>query len=414
GWGWDDVLPYFTRAEDHYAGAGPFHGAGGEIRVEKQRLRWEILEAFQQAAEQYGIPVVQDFNTGDNFGVSFFDVTQRKGWRWSASDAFLKPVRSRANLQIQTGALVDRLVIEEGRATGIAYRIGSEHRTAHAHGEVLLSAGAIGSPAILERSGIGDGARLRELGIDVVLDRPEVGGNLQDHLQLRCAYRVSNVATLNQRASSLIGKGLIGLEYILRRSGPMAMAPSQLGMFIRSHERFATPNLEYHVQPLSLQAFGGDLDPFPAFTASVCNLRPTSRGRTQIAGTDPAAHPLIRPNYLATEEDRAVAAQAIRVTREIASQPAMAAFAPEEVRPGPDYRTEEDLARAAGEIGTTIFHPVGTAAMGRVVDARLRVNGIDGLRVVDASVMPTITSGNTNAPVMMIAEKAAEMVLADH
>jgi len=411
GWSWDEVLPYFRKAEDHYAGASEFHGAGGEIRVEKQRLRWEILEAFRKAAEEYGVPPVDDFNRGDNFGSAFFDVTQRRGWRWSAADAFLKPVRSRANLKVVTGALVDRLTIAEGRASGVAYRLGGAERTAHARGEVLLAAGAIGSPAILERSGIGDAARLAGLGIAPVLDRPEVGGNLQDHLQLRCAYRVSGVSTLNQRASNLIGKGLIGLEYLLRRSGPMAMAPSQLGLFARSHDRYATPNLEYHVQPLSLEAFGGELDPFPAFTASVCNLRPESRGRVAITAADPAAPPSIRPNYLASEEDRRVAAQAIRITRQIVAQPAMARFRPEEVRPGPGHDSEEDLARAAGTIGTTIFHPVGTAAMGSVVDAELRVKGVARLRVIDASVMPTITSGNTNAPVMMIAEKGAELVL---
>ena len=411
GWGWDDVLPYFTRAEDHYAGETEFHGAGGEIRVEQQRLRWEILEAFQRAAAEYGVPQIADFNRGDNFGSAFFDVTQRGGWRWSAADAFLKPVKSRDNLKVVTGALVDRVVTEGGRATGIAYRLGNEERIARARGEVLLAAGAIGSPAILERSGIGDAQRLGELGIAPVLDQPEVGGNLQDHLQLRCAWRVSGVSTLNQRASNLLGKALIGLEYILRRSGPMAMAPSQLGMFVKSDERLATPNLEYHVQPLSLEAFGGALDPFPAFTASVCNLRPESRGRTAITSSDPGEAPSIRPNYLATEGDRRVGAQAIRITRGIVSQPALARYAPEEIRPGTPYQSEEELAKAAGDIGTTIFHPVGTAAMGSVVDHELRVKGVDGLRVVDASVMPTITSGNTNAPVMMIAEKGAELVL---
>jgi choline dehydrogenase-like flavoprotein len=411
GWGWDDVLPYFTRAEDHYAGSSLFHGAGGEIRVEKQRLRWDILDAFRHAAGQWGLPAIEDFNRGDNEGSSFFQVTQRKGWRWSAADAFLKPVRSRANLKVVTGALVDRVVIGEGRAAGIAYRLGHEERVVRARGEVLLAAGAIGSPAILERSGIGDARRLRDLGVAPVRDLPEVGGNLQDHLQLRCAYRVSDVATLNQRAATLIGKGLIGLEYVLRRSGPMAMAPSQLGMFVRSDRRYATANLEYHVQPLSLEAFGGGLDAFPAFTASVCNLRPESRGRTAITAIDPAASPSIRPNYLSTEDDRRVAAQAIRITREIVGQPAMARYRPEELRPGPGYDSEEDLQRAAAEIGTTIFHPVGTAAMASVVDSGLRVSGIGRLRVIDASVMPRITSGNTNAPTMMIAEKGAEMVL---
>ena len=412
GWGWDDVLPLFKRAEDHYAGASAFHGAGGEIRIEKQRLRWEILEAFQEAAREYGVPKTADFNTGDNLGSSFFDVTQRKGWRWSAADAFLKPVRSRTNLKVVTGALVDRVLFEEGRAAGLAYRLGNEQRIARARGETILAAGAIGSPAILERSGVGGAARLGELGIAPVLDRPEVGGNLQDHLQIRCTWQVSGVSTLNQRAANLFGKGLIGLEYLARRTGPMAMAPSQLGMFVKSDERLATPNLEYHVQPLSLEAFGGALDPFPAFTASICNLRPESRGRTGIASADPAAPPSIRPNYLATAEDRRVGAQAIRITRGIVAQPALAKYHPQEVRPGARIESQEELERAVGDISTTIFHPAGTAAMGSVVDAELRVKGIGACRVIDASVMPTITSGNTNAPTMMIAEKGAEMVLA--
>ena len=414
GWGWDDVLPLFRRAEDHYSGSGPFHGAGGEIRVEKQRLRWEVLDAFQRAAAEWGVAPVADFNRGDNLGSSLFDVTQRRGWRWSAADAFLRPVRGRANLRVITGALADRVLFDGNRAIGVAYRLGNDTRVAHASGEVLLAAGAIGSPAMLERSGIGDGARLRDLGIDVLVDRPEVGGNLQDHLQLRCAYKVSGVATMNQRAANLFGKALIGLEYALRRTGPMAMAPSQLGMFVKSDARLATPDLEYHVQPLSLAAFGGDLDPFPAFTASVCNLRPESRGRTAIVSADPAAPPEIAPGYLSAEADRRTAAQAIRITREIVAQPALGRYRPEEVRPGPDLQSEEELERAASAIGTTIFHPAGTAAMGpsdtAVVDPQLRVNGIRGLRVIDASVMPRITSGNTNAPVMMIAEKGAEMI----
>ena len=412
GWGWDDVLPFFKRAEDHYAGPSEFHGSGGEIRVEKQRLRWDILEAFQRAAEEYGVPATPDFNTGDNLGSSFFDVTQRKGWRWSAADAFLKPVRSRANLKVVTGALVDRVLVEDGRAMGLAYRLGKEQRTVRASGETILAAGAVGSPGVLERSGIGDAARLRELGIAPLVDRPEVGGNLQDHLQIRCAWQVSGVSTLNQRAATLFGKGLIGLEYLARRTGPMAMAPSQLGMFVKSDARLATPNLEYHVQPLSLEAFGGALDPFPAFTASVCNLRPESRGRIGITGGDPAAPPSIRPNYLATAEDRRVAVEAVRITRRIVAQPVLARYHPEEVRPGALLESEADLGRAIADISTTIFHPVGTAAMGAVVDAELRIRGVDALRVIDASVMPTITSGNTNAPVMMIAEKGAEMVLA--
>jgi choline dehydrogenase len=410
GWGWEDVLPLFRKAEDHFAGESTFHGAGGEMRVERQRLRWDILDAFRDAAIQYGVPATDDFNTGDNAGVGYFQVTQRKGWRWSAADAFLRPVRSRANLKVVTGALVDRLAIEERRAVGVHYRIGDEQQFARARAEVLLTAGAIGSPAVLERSGIGDAAHLAALGIAPVLDSPQVGANLQDHLQVRCAWRVSNVATMNQRAASVLGKALIGLEYLLQRTGPMAMAPSQLGMFLKSDPHMATANLEYHVQPLSLEAFGGDLDPFPAFTASVCNLRPESRGTSRIVSADPGSPPAIRPNYLATEEDRRIAAQSIRITREIVSQPALRRYAPEELRPGSSYQSEDELRAAAGAIGTTIFHPVGTAAMGRVVDSELRVTGIDGLRVVDASIMPTITSGNTAAPVMMIAEKAAAAI----
>ncbi|PEQ11901.1 choline dehydrogenase [Novosphingobium sp. PC22D] len=413
GWGWDEVLPYFRRSEDHFDGPSEFHGGGGEIRVERQRLRWDILEAFRAAAVEAGIPAIDDFNTGDNEGVSYFQVTQRKGWRWSASDAFLKPVKTRANLRVVTGAHVDRVIAREGRAAGIAYRLGETAHEATARGEVVLAAGAIGSPAILERSGIGDGALLSRLGIAPLVDNPAVGANLQDHLQLRCAFKVSDVPTLNQRAGSLLGKALIGLEYVLRRSGPMAMAPSQLGIFTKSDPRFETANLEYHVQPLSLEAFGGNLDAFPAFTASVCNLRPESRGASHIVAADGDIAPQIRPNYLAAEEDRRVAAEAIRMTRRIAAQPALSGFRPEEIRPGPQAQSDEDLQRAAGDIGTTIFHPVGTAAMGAVVDSRLRVNGIERLRVIDASVMPTITSGNTNAPVMMIAEKGAEMILED-
>ena len=413
GWGWDDVLPLFRKAEDHFDGNSEFHGAGGEIRVEKQRLRWDILDAFQSAAEQWGLPRTDDFNCGDNEGSGLFQVTQRAGWRWSAADAFLRPVRSRPNLKVVTGALVDRVLVEGGRATGIGYSIGGEARVARADGEVLLASGAIGSPAILERSGIGDAARLGELGITPLVNAPHVGANLQDHLQLRCAWKVSGVSTLNQRAANLFGKAMIGLEYVLRRSGPMAMAPSQLGMFVKSDERQASANLEYHVQPLSLEAFGGGLDPWPAFTASVCNLRPESRGTTLIRSARAEDHPAIRPNYLSAEEDRHVAARSIAITRQIVAQPALSPYHPEEMRPGLQYASEDELVEAAGHVGTTIFHPVGTAAMGSVVDARLRVQGVERLRVVDASVMPTITSGNTNAPVMMIAEKGAALVLAD-
>jgi choline dehydrogenase-like flavoprotein len=416
GWGWDDVLPFFLKSEDHFEGESAFHGTGGELRVEQQRLRWDLLDAFRDAAEQAGIPKTPDFNTGDNFGSSYFQVNQRRGVRWSAAKAFLRPALKRPNLDLRTGATVHHVVIEDGRATGVLFEVGGTTLFARARGEVILSAGAIGSPAILERSGIGDGKRLQILGIDTVCHRPGVGENLQDHLQIRCAYRVEGADTLNIRAGSLFGKARIGLEYLLRRSGPMAMAPSQLGIFARSDPRFATPNLEYHVQPLSLAAFGGALDPFPAFTASVANLRPESRGGSHISSADPHVAPSIRPNYLAAEGDRRIAIDSVRLTRRIVAQDAMARYRPEEFRPGPDMESDAAIEQAVGEIATTIFHPAGTAAMGRdalaVVDSDLRVHGIGGLRVIDASVMPSITSGNTHAPTVMIGEKGAAAILA--
>jgi choline dehydrogenase len=415
GWGWDEVLPFFKKAEDHVAGPSEIHGTGGELRVEKQRLRWEILESFRAAATQYGIAETADFNGGDNEGSGFFEVTQKRGRRWSAADAFLRPATKRANLRIQTQAVADHLLIENGAATGIVFHLNDKPFLARAQAEVLLTSGAIGSPVILQRSGIGDAEKLAAVGVAPVHHLPGVGENLHDHLQIRCAYQVENISTLNGRAASWFGKGVIGLEYLLARSGPMSMAPSQLGIFTRSHTHLASANLEYHVQPLSLAAFGGALDPFPAFTASVCNLRPTSRGSVWIGSPDPAAAPRIQPNYLATEEDRQVAVEAVKITRRIVSQPAMARYRPVEFRPGPDYESDDALAKAVGDISTSIFHPVGTAAMGSheraVVDSELRVHGIGKLRVVDASIMPGITSGNTNAPVMMIAEKAAKMIL---
>jgi choline dehydrogenase-like flavoprotein len=415
GWGWDVVLPYFRKSEDYHGGADDYHGAGGEVRVETQRLRWQLLEAFQDAAEQYGVPKIADFNRGNNEGSSLFEVTQKRGRRWSAVDSFLRPIGNRTNLKVQTGACVDQLLIEEGRARGVFFQADGRRQLARARGEVILASGAIGSPAILQRSGIGDPDQLRTLGITPLHDLPRVGQNLQDHLQIRCAYRVHNIPTLNERARHWFGKALIGLEYLLNRSGPMSMAPSQLGMFLRSNPRFATPNLEYHVQPLSLPAFGAPLDPFPAFTASVCNLRPLSRGTVSIISADPADPPSIRPNYLSQAEDVAIAVEAVRITRRIVAQPALADYAPIEFRPGAEARTDEEIAKGVGAISSSIFHPVGTAAMGTgtdaVVDPQLRVRGIERLRVVDASVMPTITSGNTNAPTMMIAEKGSDLIL---
>ncbi len=418
GWGWDDVLPYFLKSEDQHAVApDALHGTGGEWRVERQRLRWDILEAFREAAAQAGIPKTDDFNRGNNEGCGYFHVNQKKGWRWSTARGFLDPVRSRSNLAVFTHAQVSRIRIEQGRAAGLALRLGTEDATIEATGEIVLAAGAIGSPHILQLSGIGPGALLREHSIDVVHESPGVGENLQDHLQVRCAYRVAGVATLNTRANSVIGKIGIGLEYALFRSGPMSMAPSQLGAFAKSDPALETPDLQYHVQPLSLDRFGEPLHPFSAFTASVCNLRPQSRGHVRLASPDPDAAPAIQPNYLSTPEDRRIAAESIRLTRRIVSQPALQKYRPEEFLPADDPQGDEALAKAAGDIGTTIFHPVGTCRMGRdavaVVDDRLRVRGIGALRVADAAIMPTITSGNTNSPVIMIAEKAADMILYD-
>ena len=418
-WRWDAVLPLFKRSEDHHGGPSEFHGHDGEWRVEPQRLRWDILEAFAQAAAATGIPRTGDFNAGDNFGVGYFEVNQRKGIRWNASKAFLRPVQGRHNLTVITGAHVKHLLLAQGRCTGLVYDAGGREVTVAAREEVILAAGAVNSPHLLELSGIGAPAVLAACGLPVVHPLPGVGENLQDHLQLRSVYKVRNARTLNTRAASWLGKALIAAEYAWRRSGPMSMAPSQLGAFARSDPSHARPNVEYHVQPLSLPKFGDPLHAFDAFTASVCNLRPTSRGSVHAATGDPLAAPHIAPNYLATDADRKVAADSLRLTRRIAAQPALAPFAPEEMLPGPGIVSDADLASAAGDIGTTIFHPVGTCRMGpadapgSVVDTRLRVHGLRGLRVVDASVMPTITSGNTNSPVVMIAEKASNMIRAD-
>lgn len=417
GWAWRDVLPLFKRSENHFAGTSEWHGGDGEWRVERQRLSWEILEAFREAAEQSGIASVDDFNGGDNEGCSYFQVNQKRGVRWNASKAFLRDIRQRPNLQVLTGAEAERLELEGGRARALHMRSQGRALRVAARREIILCAGAIGSPALLQRSGIGPRPLLERLGIGVKHELPGVGESLQDHLQLRLIYRVEGVKTLNRIAATPWGKLGMGLEYLLRRSGPLSMAPSQLGAFAKSDLGQARANLQYHVQPLSLERFGEPLHDFPAFTASVCNLRPTSRGSVQIASVDASVAPLIRPNYLSDERDLQVATDAIRLTRRIVAAPALARYRPEEYKPGPQYQSEEDLQRAAGEIGTTIFHPVGTCAMGQgreaVVDARLRVHGIAGLRVVDASIMPSITSGNTCSPVLMIAEKAAQMIAAD-
>jgi choline dehydrogenase len=420
GWSYNDVLPAFRRLEDHFLGESEHHGAGGGWRIEAPRLSWAILDAVGDAAQEMGIPKTPDFNTGDNEGVGYFHVNQKRGRRWSSARGFLKPALTRPNLRLETQVLVDRLIIENGRAVGVRFTQGGDIVEARASGEVILSAGAIGSVQVLHRSGIGPADWLAPLGIDIVLDRQGVGRNLQDHLQQRAIYQVSGVRTLNETYYSLLRRGLMGLDYAFRRRGPLTMAPSQLGIFTRSDPRRDRANIQFHVQPLSLDKFGDPLHRFPAITVSACNLQPTSRGTVRIRSGEPSQAPSIAPNYLATDEDREVAADAIRTTRRLMQQKALAPYRPIEFLPGPGVGNDDvSLAKAAGDIGTTIFHPVGTAKMGTegdtmaVVDERLRFHGISGLRIADASVMPTITSGNTNTPTAMIAEKAAGLILED-
>lgn len=420
-WRWDQVLPLFMKSEDHHGGSTEFHRGGGEWRVERQRLSWEILDAFREAASQSGIPKVSDFNTGDNEGCAYFEVNQKSGVRWNTAKAFLRPASQRSNLTIMTGCQVQRLRIsgegQQKRCEGVEFIGGGRQWYAAARRETVLAAGAIGSPAILQLSGIGDPASLKQAGVEPVHELTGVGQNLQDHLQIRSVFRVEGVATLNQMASNWLGKARIGLEYALSRSGPMSMAPSQLGAFTRSDASQQSANLEYHVQPLSLDKFGDPLHDFPAFTASVCNLRPSSRGSVRIVSPDSTTAPQIAPNYLSTAEDRRIAADSLKLTRRIVAAPALQKYRPQEMKPGVDFQTEQELAHAAGDIGTTIFHPVGTCRMGQagdpasVVDSQLKLIGIGGLRVADASIMPTITSGNTNSPTIMIAEKAAQCIL---
>ena len=434
-WNWENSLADFKAHEDHYKldnGQDPItgdnsrfsdtHGHGGEWRIEKQRLRWDVLDSFAEAATQTGIEATDDFNDGDNAGVGYFDVNQRSGWRWNTSKAFLRPAKSRPNLTIWTEAQAEKLTFGtsgDGRLRCNGVRVNHKGRSvlASATGEVVLSAGAVNSPQILQLSGIGPAGLLKQHGIEVVLDAPHVGENLQDHLQIRAVYKVQGTRTLNTLANSFLGKAQIGLEYLFKRSGPMSMSPSQLGAFTRSDPSRTHANLEYHIQPLSLEAFGEDLHDFPAMTVSVCNLNPTSRGHIRIASADFRDAPEISPNYLATDDDRKVAADSLRQVRQIMAQPAMQSYQPEEFKPGVQYQTDEELWRLAGDIASTIFHPVGTVKMGReddptaVLDPHLRLKGVTGLRVVDASIMPEITSGNTNSPTIMIAEKAAGWML---
>ncbi|MBU3615206.1 GMC family oxidoreductase N-terminal domain-containing protein [Polynucleobacter sp. Latsch14-2] len=421
-WSWKNALKRYKQFEDYHGEANEWHAKGGEWTVSKQRLRWPIMDIFRQAAVEAGIPASDDFNCGDNFGVGYFDVSQRKGWRLNTSKAFLSDAAKRSNLTVITEAMVTKLKIDpiSKNCYGVEYLQNAVAAEAFCAidqgGEVLLTAGSIGSVQILERSGVGAAAHLEKLGIPVIQDLPGVGENFQDHLQLRMIYKVSGINTLNAKVHSLFGKLMIGLEYVFKRSGPMSMAPSQLGAFAFSSPEQKSANVEYHVQPLSLEKFGENLHTFNAFTASVCNLRPTSRGSVHINSIDPEAPPVISPNYLSTEEDRKVAVESLRLTRKIVGSTALQAYVPDEYKPGKQYQTDAELIQAAGDIGTTIFHPVGTCKMGRaddpfaVLDSELRVRGIHHLRVVDASAMPTITSGNTAAPTMMIAQRVAELL----
>ena len=418
GWGGDDVMPYFLKHEDHHGGSGELHAKGGEWRVERPRISWEILDAVRDAAAEVGIPKIHDFNGGDNEGSDYFEVNQRRGLRVSAAKAFLKPVLWRKNLRLVTGAHARKLIIENGRVAGVEFEAHGEVMSARAR-ETVMAAGAIGTPHILELSGIGRPDALQRIGQEVKLASPGVGENLQDHLQLRTIFQIEGARTLNVDFQSYFKRAMMGFNYAVNRRGPLTMAPSQLGMFAKSSPDYATANLEFHVQPLSLDKFGDPLHVFPAITLSVCNLRPASRGHVHAASPDPSAPPLIQPYYLTEEEDRRVAADSIRLARKVAGAPGLARFRPREYLPGAELTSQDELEKAAGDVGTTIFHPVGTAKMGRdedpmaVVDARLRLRGLRGLRIADASVMPRITSGNTNSPTLMIAEKAAEMMLAD-
>jgi choline dehydrogenase-like flavoprotein len=420
GWGYDDVLPAFKKLEDHFLGASEHHGAGGGWRIEEPRLSWKVLDAVGDAAAEMGIRKTADFNTGDNEGIGYFHVNQKRGRRWSSARGFLKPALHRPNLRLETKVMVDRLIVENGRAVGVRFTQNGQEIEARARGEVVLCAGAVGSPHLLQRSGIGPAEWLSAAGVDITLDRQGVGRNLQDHLQQRAIYKVSGVRTLNETYYNLLRRGWMGVDYALRRRGPLTMAPSQLGIFTRSDVHRERANIQFHVQPLSLDKFGDPLHRFPAITIAACNLQPTSRGEIKLRSAKPDDAPAIAPHYLSTDDDRQVAADAIRVTRRLMKQSALAPYRPEEYLPGPSVGDDAaSLAKAAGDIGTTIFHPVGTAKMGTasdpmaVVDERLRFYGISGLRVVDASVMPTITSGNTNTPTAMIAEKGASMIITD-
>jgi choline dehydrogenase len=417
GWGWDDVLPYFKRSEDYFGGPSDTHGAGGELAVADPGVRWPILDAYRDACREAGIPAAADYNGGDNEGVAYFEAMIRNGRRCSASQAFLNPIKARSNLAIVTGAHVEALVIAGRRVTGVRYRVGGTVRSAQAAAEVVLAAGAIGSPQILQLSGIGPPELLRNLGIDVRLDLPGVGANLQDHWMLRVQHRVENTTTLSGWMNSPFGKAALGLQYFLARRGPLGAQPTLLAVFARTLPGLDMPDVQIHVSAASYERVGGPLHPFPGITSSATLLRPTSRGHVRIRSATAAEPPAILHNYLGTAHDQDGAARAVALVRHIAAQPALRRFRPQELAPLRDRETTEEVIEFARATATTVFHPVGTCAMGRgsqaVVDDQLRVRGVEGLRIADASIMPTITSGNTCAPAIMIGEKAADLIRAD-
>jgi choline dehydrogenase len=423
GWGYDDVLPYFVKSEGNQRGAIPLHGGDGPLKVSDIGAKHELIEAFIDGAGQTGVPRTDDFNGAAQEGAGYYQLTTHKGWRCSTAKAYIDPARGRPNLRIETEAFAAGLIMEGTRAVGVRYRQGGVMKEARCTAEVLLAAGSIQSPQLLQLSGIGPRALLQKHGVPVVVDSPGVGENLQDHLQIRLSYECTKPITTNDQLNSIAGQMKIGLQWLLFRSGPLAIGINQGGCFMRAlkdadgRPEAATPDIQFHVATLSADMAGGKVHPYSGFTMSICQLRPESRGHLRIRSTDPFEPPEMQPNYLSTELDRRTAVAGMKAARAIAASAAMKPYVKREVKPGPDATNDADLLEFCRNNGATIFHPTGTCRMGSdplaVVDARLRVIGTTGLRVVDCSVMPTLVSGNTNAPAVMVAEKAADMIRAD-